>query len=834
MRKLHYLCFLFLCITQLGWAQTVSNKPPVVTATGDQIYCPLDQINIVTTITIDDPDDDEIEALYIQISTGYRQGQDQLLLTGNHPNIIESWNAGQGKLTLKSSTTGSLATYVDLLAAARDVVFESNSPSLTGERYFSISIGDANYLPSTDHYYEYIPDTGITWTAAKTAAAARTYFGLQGYLATITSAEEAQLSGEQASGAGWIGGSDAATEGVWKWVTGPEAGTTFWNGLSNGSSSNYANWNTNEPNQFQGNEDYAHVTAPGVGITGSWNDLSNTGFPSGNYQPKGYIVEYGSPSEPSPKISASTKITIPSIDTITEGNRCDSGIVMLSAVSSTGMVEWYDAPEGGTLLSTNSDFFTPLLTETTTFYVYATELGCTLGAGTPVTATIHALPNLLPTYEFKNCDEDGTADGFVDFNLNEISEQLVNNNASLTTTYHLSMADANLNSNPIATSPYNNATANTIYVRVENTQGCHITSTINLQVSTTSFSPNFIVPLYGCDTYITQEGTTVFDLTLASTEIINQFPSGQNLSVHYYRNLSDAILEENEINSNNYTNETPFEQTLYVRVESDDNGDCFGIGPHLQLTVYPLPVFNVTEEAFVCTDSFTLLETFNPQGNYFYKWFNPNNELIGEDATVMVSTEGIYTVVAQTENGCESSPITITVTESGVANISQDDIIVSDKNTNNTIAINNENNNLGLGDYDFSLDNPFDIFQDEPLFTRVEPGIHTLYVRDKNGCGISQIDISVIGFPKFFTPNNDTFNETWQVIGITPETYPASELFIYDRYGKFIVQIDPYGKGWDGYVNNQSLPETDYWFKIYLVDQAGNQHNRNGHFALKR
>jgi hypothetical protein len=35
----------------------------------------------------------------------------------------------------------------------------------------------------------------------------------------------------------------------------------------------FALWNTAEPNQYNGaQEDYAHITAPGVGITGSWND----------------------------------------------------------------------------------------------------------------------------------------------------------------------------------------------------------------------------------------------------------------------------------------------------------------------------------------------------------------------------------------------------------------------------------------------------------------------------------------------------------------------------------------------------------------------------------
>ncbi|MGB5479456.1 MAG: C-type lectin domain-containing protein [Eudoraea sp.] len=299
---------IFIDNVQFNAVNGPPNEPPVLNATGDQVYCPGTSMPIAETISITDSDDTSTSSVYIQISTGYVNTEDLLTLTGVHPNITPSWDAVQGELSL----TGP-ATYTEFETAILAVEYTSSAPIPTGTRQFSITVGTANYLPSTGHYYEYVSSLGITWTSANTAANSRSYFGLQGYLATLTSQVEADFSGSQASGVGWIGGSDAATEGVWLWVTGPEAGTNFWNGTAGGSTPNFAFWNTGEPNQ-SGDEDYAHITHPNVNPNGSWNDLTNTGAASGNYQPQGYVVEYGGmPGDPILSLTATTTLNMDTV-----------------------------------------------------------------------------------------------------------------------------------------------------------------------------------------------------------------------------------------------------------------------------------------------------------------------------------------------------------------------------------------------------------------------------------------------------------------------------------------------------------------------------------------
>ncbi len=141
----------------------------------------------------------------------------------------------------------------------------------------------------------------------------------------------------------------------------------------------------------------------------------------------------------------------------------------------------------------------------------------------------------------------------------------------------------------------------------------------------------------------------------------------------------------------------------------------------------------------------------------------------------------------------------------------------------------------GIGNYEYAIDNIDGPYSDSTIFNNVEPGTHTIYVRDKNGCGISQKvftqDLTVEGFPKFFTPNGDTINDYWQFIQpLESEKVVFKSIRIFDRYGKFLKEISQNSQGWDGNIAGRRLPSGDYWFQA--IDDSNRQ--IKGHFTLKR
>ncbi|NER48462.1 MAG: CHAT domain-containing protein [Symploca sp. SIO1A3] len=188
-------------------------------------------------------------------------------------------NAGNGEISLTAES---------ITSDGDDVSF-NGSVLVYGEVKIDSAGGNITFNGTVDqgiHFYELVREENnkqLTWEEARVAAENRTFKEQTGYLATITSAEENQRIGElgiPADSSAWIGGSDAEVEGTWKWVTGPEAGTVFW---QDGNPIGFTNWDMNEPSNNNGVEHYAEF----VQLGNSWNDRAND-----NSNPVGYIVEY--------------------------------------------------------------------------------------------------------------------------------------------------------------------------------------------------------------------------------------------------------------------------------------------------------------------------------------------------------------------------------------------------------------------------------------------------------------------------------------------------------------------------------------------------------------
>jgi Lectin C-type domain len=242
-----------------------------------------------------------------------------------------TWNYDQvrGTLTLDSSSPVSSSVYQGLLRRVTYANTDANNPGAA--RIIQFSLGNLLANPENGHFYQFVTNNGISWTDADAAAdnANNKYFGRQGYLVTITNPTEQNFVQSRVSGNGWIGASDAAVEGDWRWVTGPEGaeannggtGRLFWRGTSTGNpiDERYNNWDfqRNEPNNStdagkSNGEDYAHIVGDAnAGNIGKWNDLPDqqdyTNLAA--YRPQGYILEFGGLSADTPQaISASVTL----------------------------------------------------------------------------------------------------------------------------------------------------------------------------------------------------------------------------------------------------------------------------------------------------------------------------------------------------------------------------------------------------------------------------------------------------------------------------------------------------------------------------------------------
>ena len=80
-----------------------------------------------------------------------------------------------------------------------------------------------------------------------------------------------------------------------------------------------------------------------------------------------------------------------------------------------------------------------------------------------------------------------------------------------------------------------------------------------------------------------------------------------------------------------------------------------------------------------------------------------------------------------------------------------------------------------------------------------------------------QITKPELNIPKFFTPNGDGINDTWNIKWNNVSNYRIIEVNIYNRYGKILKKLTSFDNGWDGTYNGKLMPPNDYWVAIKLV-----------------
>lgn len=275
-----------------------------------------------------------------------------------------------------------------------------------------------------------------------------------------------------------------------------------------------------------------------------------------------------------------------------------------------------------------------------------------------------------------------------------------------------------------------------------------------------------------------------------------------DVTVNWYDAVSGGdLLEENN------TSFSPENEGTYYAEAISINGNCISnTRTAVTLTFSQSPqVFD--EAVFFCQDE--SVEISANINNMSYIW---NTDETTESITV--STEGIYTVDVTNLEGCTVTK-TIEVTQLDAP------IIAEVFTENNNLIITTENQ----GNFSYSVDGIN--YQNTPVFENLEGGRYTVYVRENSDCGIDTQTFVHFIVPKFFTPNNDTYHDTWRLKGI--EFYASSEVQIFDRYGKLLFYRKNKPISWDGMLRKQPLPTSDYWYVITINGQR-----RVGHFTLKR
>lgn len=442
--------------------------------------------------------------------------------------------------------------------------------------------------------------------------------------------------------------------------------------------------------------------------------------------------------------------------------------------------------------------------------------------------TAFALPELIPDLSLGNCDSNGS--GFAPFNLFDISSE-ISSETDLTFVFYTSALDARLDQNSISNPEnYTNITSNDeIFVRATNSNGCESISSFFLKVT---FIPigNFST-MFACQEETSSTGEAIFDLAQKRNDISIFINAGARTLITFYPSELEAQTSTNEIPAEDYLSRS---KTIYAKIDDGDSG-CGGILA-FDLVVNPLPDISTIQSNYtICAfpEQHPPLILSADASSDRVEW-SQGNRVLSTDFDFTLERTGTFTLTAyQTTNGTECSTsreFTVSFPDAPVIQ----NIEALNVNEVNQIKV----DVAGNSSYQYSLDN-INFFGSglSYTFNNVTPGIKTVYVRDINDCEPAvQGQVTIIGFPNFFTPNNDGINDRWSIPGATQEFFKSVEIQIFNRFGKrlYVITLNNSEFGWDGTYQGLVLPSNSYWFQAKLVDLNDKVIEKIGNFSLIR
>ncbi|MFT3796223.1 T9SS type B sorting domain-containing protein [Flavobacterium sp.] len=277
--------------------------------------------------------------------------------------------------------------------------------------------------------------------------------------------------------------------------------------------------------------------------------------------------------------------------------------------------------------------------------------------------------------------------------------------------------------------------------------------------------------------------------------------------------------------------------TYTVTYATPASAGCDSVKATTTITINALPDPQLAD-GYICVDAegntfwnYTL-ETGLNASDYSFEWYRDTARMASETGNAYEADQiGTYSVVATNiHTGCRSPEVSAEVRQA----FTPDNFIAylgNDFSDNPSLTLIVQG---GTGPYLFSIDNgPFEYGN---VYTNLSPGTHTIKVTDANQCTDLAKEILILDYPKFFTPNNDGYHDTWNIFRLSNQ--PNARIYIYDRYGKLLKQISPAEQGWDGSYNGKPMPSEDYWFSVDYqeMDLHGLPEWRKykSHFSIKR